>query len=162
MTIDSDIGCLKTFEMFHNVDPSRLKLVALMGERLNFKPGEMLIHAGDFSQAVYFILSGEIEIKSPTADEHSSTFVLGRGSVFGDVPLLCNKPYVGNVKALIHSELLRVPRQVYFDLMASVPDFAVSVAKDLASRLYRVTTRVIGPQQTGTTLPSITIPRTRP
>ncbi len=147
MSIESDIGCLKTFEMFQNIESSRLKLVALMGERLNFAPGELMIQAGDFSQAVYFILSGEIEIKNPNAGEHANTFVLGRGSVFGDVPLLCNKPYVGNVTALVQSELLRVPTQVYFDLMVSVPEFAVSVAKDLASRLYRVTTRVIGPQQ---------------
>jgi CRP-like cAMP-binding protein len=143
MTLESDISCLKSIPLFRSLPASRLKLLALMGERRHFPAGALISEEGQKPQEVYCILQGEIEISHPLAGGQARSFRLATGSLLGDVPLLCNEPTVGRITAKTDVSMLRLPRELFFELLDSIPEFAVALSRDLASRLYRVAGAVL-------------------
>ena len=148
MTLESDISCLKAVPLFRSLPASRLKLLALMGERRHFPAGALISAEGQRPQEGYCILDGEIEISHPRAGGEAHSFRLATGSLLGDVPLLCNEPTVGRITAKTDVSMLRLPRELFFELLDSIPEFAVALSRDLASRLYRVPGAVLRGEKT--------------
>ena len=60
------------------------------------------------------------------------------GSLFGDVPILCDQSYIGEVAAKTDLVVLRLPKDLFFELLETIPDFSIALSRDLASRLYRL------------------------
>jgi len=138
MTLEADIGCLKRLPLFHALPGPRLKLVALMGEKLRFEAGTRIIAEGEEPEGVYVVLEGEVEISNERADGRSKRFLLATGSIIGDVPILCGQGYVGQVTAKSDVTTLRLPKDLFFELLETIPDFSLALSRDLASRLYRL------------------------
>ncbi len=138
MTLESDLVCLRGIPLFRSLPAPRLKLVALMGERLQFEAGAVIIEEGEKADGVYFILGGQVELSHERADGHTKRFLFETGSIFGDVPMLCSQPYVGAVSAKTDVSALRLPKDLFFELLDSIPEFCLALTRDLASRLYRL------------------------
>jgi CRP-like cAMP-binding protein len=138
MTIEDDMVCLKQIPLFRALPAARLKLVALMGEKLQFAAGDRIIAEGERAEGVYFILGGEVELSHERKDGHTKRLVLATGMIFGDVPMLCNQPYVAEVTAKSAVAALRLPRDLFFELLETIPDFSIALSRDLASRLYKL------------------------
>ncbi|WP_332698330.1 cyclic nucleotide-binding domain-containing protein [Bosea sp. (in: a-proteobacteria)] len=143
MTLESDISHLKSIPLFRSLPASRLKLLALMGERRQFPAGSVITEEGQRPQEVYCVLEGELEISHAHADSHQRSFRLATGSIVGDVALLCNEASVGRISAKTDVSMLRLPRELFFELLDSIPEFAVALSRDLASRLYRLAGAVL-------------------
>ena len=92
----------------------------------------------DRPDGVYFILGGAVELSHIRSDGTTRRFVFEAGSIFGDVPMLCGQPYVGEVVAKSAATALRLPQDLFFELLETIPDFTIALARDLASRLYRL------------------------
>lgn len=143
MTLESDIGCLKSIPLFQSLPPPRLKLLALMGERLRFSAGSVISREGLKPQEVFCVLEGQVEISNPQAGEGHESLSLSTGSMLGDVPLLCGRVSAGRVTAKTDVVVLRLPRELFFELLDSVPEFAMALTRDLACRLYRLAGAVL-------------------
>jgi CRP-like cAMP-binding protein len=138
MTLEADISSLGRLPLFQSLPPPRLKLVALMGEKLHFAAGEQIIAEGEKPEGVYVVLQGEVEISHESPDGHGPRLQLNSGSIIGDVPLLCGQAYVGAVTAKSAVSALRLPKDLFFELLETIPDFSLALSRDLASRLYRL------------------------
>lgn len=143
MTLESDIACLRSIPLFRSLPAPRLKLVALMGERLQFEPGTVIIREGERPEGVYFILEGEVELLHERHDGSAKRFQFETGSIFGDVPILSDQTYIGDAVAKTQVWALRLPKDLFFELLGTVPDFCIAVARDLASRLHRLANYVL-------------------
>jgi len=143
MTIEDDIACLKQIPLFRSLPKPRLKLVALMGEKLHFEAGTKIIAEGERPEGVYFIMAGEVELSHEREDGRTKRFRFETGSIFGDVPMLCDQPYVGEVIATSDASALRLPRDLFFELLETIPDFSIALSRDLASRLYKLADAVL-------------------
>lgn len=138
MTLEADIASLGRLPLFRSLPPPRLKLVALMGEKLHFAAGEQIIEEGDKPEGVYVVLQGEVEISHESPEGNGPRLQLNSGSLIGDVPLLCGQSYVGAVTAKSAVSALRLPKDLFFELLETIPDFSLALSRDLASRLYRL------------------------
>ena len=138
MTLETDIGCLKRLPLFQTLPGPRLKLVALMGEKLRFEAGTRIIAEGEEPEGVYVVLEGEVELSHERTDGRSKRFLLATGSIIGDVPILCGQGYVGQVTAKSDVTTLRLPKDLFFELLETIPDFSLALTRDLAARLYRL------------------------
>lgn len=138
MTLETDVGCLKRLPLFQSLPGPRLKLVALMGEKLRFSDGELMASEGEPPDGVFVVLEGEVELAHENADGRSKRFLLAEGSIIGDVPMLCGKTYAGKVTAKGDVAALRLPKDLFFELLETIPDFSMALSRDLASRLYRL------------------------
>lgn len=143
MTLEKDIACLRQLPLFRTLPAPRLKLVALMGEKLHFDAGTRIVEEGERPDGVYFVMSGEVELTHQRADGHQKRFLFESGSIFGDVPMLCGQTYAGEVTAKNDVSALRLPQDLFFELLETVPDFSVALTRDLASRLYRLANFVL-------------------
>jgi CRP-like cAMP-binding protein len=132
--------------MFQNVDPARLKLIALMSERVEYDDGEPIMRQGQKTDAVYFLLSGELDLSRNNAGNPFHALSLERGAFFGAAAVLAGTPYPVDIVAKGHVVALKLSRDLFFELMQSVPEFALSVSRDLAARIRDITTRVLKPE----------------
>lgn len=143
MTLETDIGCLKRLPLFQSLSGPRLKLVALMGEKLHFEAGVQIIAEGEQPEGVYVVLEGEVELSNERTDGRNKRFLLASGSIIGDVAILCGQVNVGEVTAKSDVWALRLPKDLFFELLETVPDFNMALSRDLASRLYRLADYVL-------------------
>lgn len=142
MTLEADISCLRQVPLFRSLPLPRLKLVALMGEKLRFEPGTQIIAEGETPEGVFVVLQGELEI-SHEGNGDGPRLPLHTGSLVGDVPLLSGRRYVGAVTAKTAVVALRLPKDLFFELLETIPDFSLALTRDLASRLYRLADRTL-------------------
>lgn len=143
MTLETDISCLSQLPLFRSLPGPRLKLVALMGERLKFAAGATIISRGEEPDGVLLILSGGVEMLRPDAEDEGGGFAFQSGSIIGDVPLLCGQTYLGDIRATSQVEALLLPKDLFYELLQTVPDFSLAIARDLAARLYRLARHVL-------------------
>jgi len=138
MSLETDLGCLRGMPLFQGMPASRLKLVALMGERLQFEPGDILISPQEKLAGVYVIMEGEVEILQPRENGEERAFVKDTGSITGDVALLSGKPFSVTIRAKSQVLALRIPKDLFFELLHTVPEFSLAVCRDLADRGHRL------------------------
>ena len=55
---------------------------------------------------------------------------------------------VGRITAKTDVSMLRLPRELFFELLDGVPEFAVALSRDLATRLYRLAGAVLRGEKT--------------
>lgn len=150
MTIECDTTSLQNLRIFNKVDAKRLRLVAMMAERLQYDAGERLVREGDIPETIFIVVSGEVELWRSTPCGHMYALSLGSGALLGDVPMLCDKPCLANATAKTQVVVLSLGKDLFFELLHSVPEFAVAVSRDIASRLYHVTRRLFESERPGT------------
>ena len=138
MTLETDIACLRELPLFRELPPSRLKLVALMGERLSFPAGTLLVRDQDRPDGVYVILRGEVEFSQKREDGGGRRFQKEAGSIIGDVSLLSGKRLLGKVTAGSDLLTLRSPKDLCFELLQTIPKFNLAICRDLADRVARL------------------------
>lgn len=148
MSLETDIGCLRSLPLFQDMPASRLKLVALMGERLQFEPGAVLISPQEKLEGVYVIMEGEVEISQPRENGEERRFVKDTGSITGDVSLLSGKPFIATVGAKSRVLALRIPKDLFFELLQTVPEFSLAVCRDLAGRVHRLASVLLQEHET--------------
>jgi CRP-like cAMP-binding protein len=148
MSLEADIGCLRGLPLFRDMPASRLKLVALMGERLRFEPGAVLICQKEKLEGVYVILEGEVEFVQPRADGEIRRFHKDAGSITGDVSLLSGRPFISTVSAKTPVLALRIPKDLFFELLQTVPEFSLAVCRDLADRVHRLASVLLREEET--------------
>ena len=148
MSLETDLGCLRGMPLFQGMPASRLKLVALMGERLQFEPGAVLIHPQERLEGVYVIMEGEVEILQPGEDGEERAFVKDTGSITGDVALLSGKPFSVTIRAKSQVLALRIPKDLFFELLHTVPEFSLAVCRDLADRVHRLASVLLHEHET--------------
>ncbi|WP_454655569.1 Crp/Fnr family transcriptional regulator [Bosea beijingensis] len=148
MSLETDLGCLRGMPLFQGMPASRLKLVALMGERLQFEPGDILISPQEKLAGVYVIMEGEVEILQPRENGEERAFVKDTGSITGDVALLSGKPFSVTIRAKSQVLALRIPKDLFFELLHTVPEFSLAVCRDLADRVHRLASVLLHEHET--------------
>lgn len=138
MTLETDIACLRELPLFRELPASRLKLVALMGERLRFPAGDTIVSDQERLQGVYVVLQGDVEFSQRRYDGGGRRFQKEAGSIIGDVSLLSGKQFLGKVSAGTEVLALRIPKDLFFELLQTVPEFSLAVSRDLADRVARL------------------------
>lgn len=137
MSLNEAVEVMSEIPMFRNVDAKRLKLIAVMGEPLSFRPGERLFEQGDEGDAAYVILSGEVDVLIPTPSGEIAVAELGAREIFGEIAVLCDQPRTTAIAAKTDLSVLRLKRKAIMDLLHEFPDIALEFIKVIAARLER-------------------------
>jgi len=62
MSLKREYEVLRRVPIFAAIEPSKLKLLAFMCERVGFDPGNRLMQQGDPADAAYLIIEGHAEV----------------------------------------------------------------------------------------------------
>ena len=111
--------------------------------RLHLGNGDVLIRRGEQDRALYFVVSGELEVRARThrSDTLGQLFRESPGSVFGEISLFDGKPRTATVWAIRPTDLLRLDLDGLQAFMAEHPvranELLFALGQVLALRLRR-------------------------
>lgn len=142
MDISAEVNLLCQVPMFRDVEPSRLKLLAFGSQRLRFDDGALLFRQGEDADAAYLIVDGDVDVLVTGPDDEMLVARMGPGSVIGEMGVLCDAHRTATVRARGEILALRIPGDVFREMLQEFPGMALAVMRDLAGRLERTTAQL--------------------
>ena len=140
--LTSDVQLLQQAALFRSLPLARLKLLAFAGEKLSYQTGETIFKIGEVSDATYVIFEGEVEALIAGPDEDIAVARLGPCDIVGEVGVFTANPRAVTVIAKTATTALRIPAQIFCDLVRDCPECAMGVTKFFAELVERMIDRV--------------------
>jgi CRP-like cAMP-binding protein len=135
MSIHEEVELLKTVPIFAKIEPAKLKLLAFTSDRLTFDAGQVLVRQGDIGDAMYVILGGSADVLIDGRDGPIKVAELKRNGFFGEMAILSDVPRTATVTAREQVTALKIPKEMFFRLVAEFPQMAVEIMRELAHRV---------------------------
>ncbi len=122
---------LKSIDLFSQIPGEDLAQVALISTEENREPGEEIFAEGEAGDALYLVLDGKVRV-------HRNDRViaeLGERECFGEMAILDAAPRSATVTAVSDSNLLKISREDFQEIMSEKPEIALGIIKVLSRRL---------------------------
>lgn len=147
---------LTKIPLFASLGPAELEYLARTVPDIHVAPGKYVVHEGT-GRALVIVVEGVMEVTKVMEGEERVIAQRRPGTLFGEVPIILNSPFLASLRALEPSRVIRVDPKVFHTLAASAPDVAAVVGKaalerigglqDLAKNRARPELAVVGPTQ---------------
>jgi voltage-gated potassium channel len=121
--------------LFRSLDAARIAALAAVLRARQAERGERLIRKGDKADAMYFIVSGQVEVDSQDGTGLRS---LEAGDFFGEIALVADRPRTATITAVTTCKLLVLHKRDFDGFMAANPELADSVRQAARARLAQV------------------------
>ena len=108
-------------------------LFSMKGLR-SFPAGSTIFKEGDPGDKMYFVQSGDVELRVGGKSVH----VIEMGGFFGEMALIEGAPRSASAHAVIDCNLMPVDRAKFEQLVKMTPDFVVEMMRTLANRLRKM------------------------
>ena len=138
MSLKQEFELLRRVPLFAEIEPSRLKLLAFMSERVGFDPGRVIVRQGDPADAAYLIIDGHAEVIAETPTGPVILATLGAHETVGEMGILCNMPRNATVRAKDRLIALRIAKEPFMRMVREFPNISVAIMQELAHRLDAV------------------------
>ncbi|HTV45424.1 MAG TPA: cyclic nucleotide-binding domain-containing protein [Stellaceae bacterium] len=135
MSLKQEFELLRRVPFFAEIEPPKLKLLALMSERVGFDPGKAVVRQGEPADAAYLIVDGEAEVLVDAPGGPITVATFGANEIFGEIAILCNVPRTATVQAKNRLITLRIAKEPFMRMVREFPTMAVSIMQELAHRL---------------------------
>jgi CRP/FNR family cyclic AMP-dependent transcriptional regulator len=131
---------LKQSDIFYQLTPTQLELVANLCEEVVFQEGEIIFKEGSHSKELYIITQGEVEITihtGPAASSQETVIAkLRRGQSFGEIALVDEGLRSASARAAQKdTSLLMIQRDKLIMLCESYPQLGYRLMHNLAADL---------------------------
>src|SRR6185369_15929820 len=135
MNLNEEVEILKGVPIFSKIEPAQLKLLAFTGERMTFSDGQEVCHQGDLGDAMYVILGGAADVLIETEKGQIRVAELKKNGFFGETAILLAAPRNATIKASESLLTLKISKDMFYSLVAEVPQMAIEVMRELAHRV---------------------------
>jgi len=135
MNLNEEVEVLKGVPIFAKMAPAKLKLLAFTGERMTFGAGQEVCHQGDLGDAMYVILGGAADVLIDTGKGQIRVAELKKNGFFGETAILLAAPRNATIKASESLLTLKISKDMFYSLVAEVPQMAIEVMRELAHRV---------------------------
>lgn len=133
---------LKETPIFMEVEPPVLVHVAERLERRAYAPGERLVTAGQRSDGLHLIRSGQVEVVQRRGADTQRIATLGAPEPVGELSALNDTPATADCVAVTPVECYVVPGEALAHLLHEHPRLAIGIIRMLSERLIATTLRV--------------------
>ncbi len=138
MTVTSSVStiALRTFPIFQGLGDDRLAAVARCAMMRRVPRGSAVVHEGDRTDFVYFVLTGNLKVMVSDEDGREVILtILGQGEMFGEMGVLDDSPRSASVVAVSPSDLVTIAKTDFKRLMQENFELAWHVMCNLTRRL---------------------------
>jgi CRP-like cAMP-binding protein len=137
---------LKGSDLFEHQPETVLQAVLLQGRLEELGAGQVLFHQGDAGDRLCIVKSGVLEVVAVRdGTEAAPLAYLGEGEVVGELALLTGSPRSATVRCPQRAVVLTLDRQVFNDLLQTLPTFARDLCVVLGKRLERAAAKAPRP-----------------
>ena len=138
MSLKQEFELLRRVPLFAEIEPSRLKLLAFMSERVAFDAGKIMVRQGDAADAAYLIIDGHAEVIAETPSGPVILATLGSNETVGEMGILTNMPRNATIRAKDRLLALRIAKEPFMRMVREFPNISVAIMQELAHRLDAV------------------------
>jgi hypothetical protein len=121
---------LRKVDLFSTLSGAEAAVLGTFMERIEAKPGELLIRQGTSADGFYLIESGCAEIQVKRAD---GTRVIvtesGPGTVFGEIAVITDSERTADVVAKTRMHLLKLSKEAYTRYVAQLPEVEIKLSR---------------------------------
>jgi len=139
---------LRHLPLFADLSDAQRARVLAAAEVVRVPAGAWLFQAGDPGDALYVVRHGRLEV----VQGDTVIRVLGSGAALGELALLAEGVRSASVRARRETEVLRVSREQFAELLAGDAAFAVALTRTLADQLQRTSVAPAPPAPTATVI----------
>ncbi|RMH32309.1 MAG: hypothetical protein D6690_14230 [Nitrospirae bacterium] len=144
MTADESQSLLAGINVFSHADPSVLQDLAVAMEQVRLPGGATLFREGDEGDELYIVVRGRLRAMKgcpgssclpPEQGMDAYLGEIGRGEVVGELALLTQERRSATVIAVRDTELLKLSREAFLQLIHTHPSLLERLMRMLAHRL---------------------------
>ena len=129
---------LRRVSMFSSMTLEQLRVLTSHLDEQHFLSSEVVFYEGDFSQELYMIVSGEVDIvKDHGGVQARSLVVLRSGDFFGEMAIFEGAPRSATAVTKTEAELLVLNPEKFKQTIYQKPDMALEIFRELSARLRR-------------------------
>ena len=128
---DTKVELIRGLPLFELCSKRDLRRIAGLAEERTLETGSELIREGEPGTEFYVVVEGEIEVRRGTR----RVARLGAGSFVGEIALLSRSPRTATVVAVTPLRVLAIEGRSFVDLLDSLPELWLKVARALAERV---------------------------
>jgi signal transduction histidine kinase len=131
---------LKSWKVFADIPDTELQKIYGKIEFRQYTPEESIIHENTLGDHIFILTSGKVRIEKRVGEMASELlgFYDEVGGMFGEMALLENKPRSAGMVADTTCEIITVSKEDFMELVKTIPNFTLAVAKNI-SQFLRVT-----------------------
>ncbi len=119
--------------LFANLDALRISEIAGLLQPKMVPPGYIIVKRGEPARSLYFIVSGEVEVKVPPIPQRLTT-----GDFFGEIALLTVSERTATVIAVTECQLLTLEVGDFHRLLDSTPELREPLTQIMKERLAQL------------------------
>jgi CRP-like cAMP-binding protein len=137
MVMDAIIMPLRQVALFQGLTPLQVTEIARHAERIVFRSGDTIIHAGEEGDAAYLIVSGDA-VRTVAPGRPEAIERLDAGSLVGEMAMLIDTEHSATVVARGTVRALKLTRAAMHAHMLADPSIADHLVTKIAGRLKAV------------------------
>ena len=118
--------------LFGPLDETMLRFVEARVEWVRLRAGQTLFAAGDKGEELYFVLGGRLRA---VARDGRVLNEMTRGESIGEIALLTGEARTATVVAIRDSDLVRISRQAFDEIVETYPGVMKTIARIVVQRL---------------------------
>jgi CRP/FNR family transcriptional regulator, cyclic AMP receptor protein len=133
-------GALRQTDLLRSVTARDLEPIAAASRLRTVRRGQVLFTAGDPSDTVILVVSGQVKVVVRSADGAELTLtVVQPGGMIGELSVADGGPRSADAEALDDCRLLFVPNDLIAELSSRVPAVTQALMSSIAALLRRLT-----------------------
>ncbi len=143
MSLEEITSILKLADPFQTLSEEQLKLIGFVSDTKKLSKDEVLFVEGDVADGAYILVDGALTTKHDGAKSSGKTVDV-RGTTFGELALIVDKPRPATVSAVGDATLIFVPRLHFKRLIENYPELAAKVASRIKLSMNRYVNALSG------------------
>ena len=132
---DEDRALLRHVPMFAELTEEDLSWVADAGEAIELSGGDQLAGEGEPGDALYVVISGQLEVVKRSRTTDIPLALLGSGEIVGEMAIFEAQPRMASVRATTPTRVIRIGRDVVLELVSTRPSATLSMLQTVMGRL---------------------------
>lgn len=118
---------LRVVPLFSDLTDDELDYLAKTSADLRLRAGEYVIYEGETRRALFFLISGRLDILKTLNGAERVVGVRAPGESFGELPFVLNVPNAVSVRATQDSRVLRIEPKDFQAVAAAAPEFSSAI-----------------------------------
>jgi HEAT repeat protein len=129
---------LKRVPLFSKMSLAQLRAIAGQLIERQFATDETIFDEGDFSQDLYLIVTGQVNIVQQRGNTLQTLVTLNDGDYFGDMAIFEERPRSAAAVAASGSRLLMLSSERFRQTITQEPAISFEIFRELSARLRRI------------------------
>jgi CRP/FNR family transcriptional regulator, cyclic AMP receptor protein len=134
------VAALERTEMFENVEPKALEILATRGNVRSYRRGDVIFGQGDPGEAMFVLLTGVVKVivRSDKGDEMVLVTLMAPDT-FGELSIADARPRSGSVEVVEPCLVLVLHHSILTEVTEEYPEIKDGLTRTLARDLRRLT-----------------------